>query len=95
MFYDFAEVADWRASHHLSLSGKYRKSADATHPFQQLLDGQAGLFGPVPDKIHDRVADIRFHPASVQSSPSSFYASSGEFVGELTGSGARSVAEMV
>ena len=41
--------------------------------FQQVLGRQPGLLGPVPNEIHDRVADIRFDPASVQSSPSSFF----------------------
>ena len=42
-------------------------------PLQQTFDGQAGLLRPLANEIHDGVAKIRLDPATVQSSPSSFF----------------------
>src|SRR5882672_10457272 len=43
------------------------------HPAQQSLDRKVSLLRPTPDEIHYSVADIRLNPATVQSSPSSFF----------------------
>ncbi len=42
-------------------------------PMQQALDGEAGFLHPLTNEVHDRIADIRLHPATVQSSPRSFF----------------------
>jgi hypothetical protein len=34
-----------------------------SQPLQQLLDGQARLFGPAPDELHDRIASVRLKPS--------------------------------
>ena len=44
-----------------------------TDPGQEAADGDLGLIGPGPHKVHDLVARIMGDPASRQGSPSSFF----------------------
>ncbi len=44
-----------------------------TDPGEDATDGDLGLIGPSPHKIHNLVARIMGDPASAQGSPSSFF----------------------